>query len=407
MRSTILKYLHSAHQGIVKTVERAKTSLYWPGMQKQIADLIETCDICQENRSTNRHEPLMPQEGPAYPQQKITAELLTVGSKDYMVSVDYYSKWINITELKATKSAYVIEALQRQFADFGIPEELVLDNGPQFGSWEFRLFMQSWGIVHRTSSPTYARPNGQAERMVQVAKNLIKKSSAEGTSYHLGLQEIRNTLITNGMLTPAQLLQGRTLRSKIPAPEKTLFPHTYYPARVKQALEKKIDDHKFYHDKKAGPEKEILKPGNQVRVHLQGTPARYTCKVHLQGTPARYTCKASGEEQLSANTCLNQDHDDGTRYRRNRMHINRNYGLPMARRELFRTMQATAPNNVSDASTATGDIARPPELSQPSRPPEKTQPTSQPSSTSDRVYTRRGREVKPPQWKRTMSRTVY
>ncbi|KAI0223632.1 hypothetical protein LSAT2_025196, partial [Lamellibrachia satsuma] len=43
--------------------------------------------------------------------------------------------------------------------------------------------------------------------------------------------------------------------------------------------------------KKAGPEKEILKPGNQVRVHLQGTPARYTCQVHLQGTPVRYTCK--------------------------------------------------------------------------------------------------------------------
>ena len=110
--------------------------------------------------------------------------------------------------------------------------------------------MQSWGIVHRTSSPTYARANGQAEKMVQVAKNLIKKSSAEGTSYHFGLQEIRNTPITNGMLTRAQLLQGRTLRSKIPAPEKAIFPHTYDQVRVKEALQKKINDHKFYHEKK-------------------------------------------------------------------------------------------------------------------------------------------------------------
>ena len=168
----------------------------------------------------------------------IATDLFTVGGKDNMVSVVYYSKWINITELKATKSANVIEALQRQFADFGIPEELVSDHGPQFGSWEFRLLMQSWGIVHRTSSPTYALANGQAERMVQVAKNLIKKLSAEGTSYHLGLQEIRNTPITNGMLTPAQLLQGRALRSKIPRPEKALFPHTYHQARVKQELQK-------------------------------------------------------------------------------------------------------------------------------------------------------------------------
>ena len=246
--------------------------------------------------------------------------------------------------------------------------------------------MQSLEIVHRTSSPTYAWANGQAERMVQVAKNLIKKSSAEGTSYHVGLQEIRNTLITIPMLTPAQLLQCRTLRSKIPAPEKALFPHTYHQARVKharvkQALQKKINDHKFYHDKKAGPEKEIMKPGNQVKVHLQGKWRRAVVNKYLP-EPRSYQVET----------------DDGTRYRRNRMHINRNYGLPMARRELFRTMQATAPNNVIDAPTATRDIARPPEISQPSRPPEMTQPTSQPSSTSDRVYTRRGREVKPPQW---------
>ena len=244
----------------------------------------------------------MPQEVLAYPQQNIAADLFTVGRKYYTVSVDYYSKWINITELKATKSADVIEALQRQFADFGIPEELVSDNGPQFGSWEFMLFMQSWGIVHRTSSPTYARTNGHADRIIQVAKNLIKKSSVEGISYHLGLQDIRNTP-TTGMVTPAQLLQGRTLRSKFPGTEKALFPHTYDQARVKQALQKKINDHKFYHDKKAGPEKEILKPGNQVRVHLQGTPARYTCKVHLQGTPARYTCKEHLQGTPARNTC--------------------------------------------------------------------------------------------------------
>ena len=149
--------------------------------------------------------------------------------------------------------------------------------------------MQSWGVVHRTPNPTYARVNEQAERMVQVAKNLIKKSSAEETLYHLGLQEIRNTPITNGM--PAQLLQGRTLRSKIPGPEKALFPHTYDQARVK--------------------------------VYLQGKWRRAVVSKHLP-EPRSYHVET----------------DDGTRYRRQRMHINRNYGLSMARRELFRTIRA-------------------------------------------------------------------
>ena len=41
----LLKDLISGHHGIVKTVQGAKTSLCWPGMQTKIADLIETCDI--------------------------------------------------------------------------------------------------------------------------------------------------------------------------------------------------------------------------------------------------------------------------------------------------------------------------------------------------------------------------
>ena len=132
------------------------------------------------------------------------------------------------------------------------------------------MFMRSWGVTHRTSSPTYARANGQAERMVQVAKNLIKKSHQEVRSYQEGLQEIRNTPLTYGMLTPAELLQGRTPRSKIPCLQKSLFPHAYDTRKVQQAMEVRNMNIKFYHDKKAGPEKKVLQQGEQVRVQLKG-----------------------------------------------------------------------------------------------------------------------------------------
>ena len=125
MRHLVLKDLHASHQGIIKTVERAKTALYWPGMQTQITDLIEACSICQENRSANQKEPLVQQEVPAFPHQKVGSDLFSVGGKDYLIAVDYYSKWFNIYELRVTKSSGVIEALQQQFANFGTPEELI------------------------------------------------------------------------------------------------------------------------------------------------------------------------------------------------------------------------------------------------------------------------------------------
>ena len=107
-------------------------------MQTRITDLIEPCNICQENRSANQKEPLVQQEVPAFPHQKVGSDLFGVGGKDYLIAVDYYSKWFNIHELRATKSSDVIEALLQQFAIFGTPGELISDNGPQYGVGSLR-----------------------------------------------------------------------------------------------------------------------------------------------------------------------------------------------------------------------------------------------------------------------------
>ena len=77
--------------------------------------------------------------------------------------------------LHDTKSIDVIRELKRIFADFGSPEILVTDGGPQFGSHEFRRFVIDWLVQHTMSSPVYQRSNGQAERMVQTAKSLLRK----------------------------------------------------------------------------------------------------------------------------------------------------------------------------------------------------------------------------------------
>ena len=79
-----------------------------------------------------------------------------------------------MTELTAK---YAIAALKGQFAKYGIPDELITDNGPQYACKEFRGFSKEYGFVHNTSSPLYPILNGQAERMVQTVKRLQKKSS--------------------------------------------------------------------------------------------------------------------------------------------------------------------------------------------------------------------------------------
>jgi transposase InsO family protein len=50
------------------------------------------------------------------------------------------------------------------------------DGGPQYVSFVFKQFAQSYGFQHIVSSPRYAQSNGLAERGVQTIKMMLKHS---------------------------------------------------------------------------------------------------------------------------------------------------------------------------------------------------------------------------------------
>jgi transposase InsO family protein len=213
-RPEILSKLHTAHLGVNKTIYRAKQTVYWPGMSKSIEDLISACQPCQKNASTPKTQPLAVTTIPPHPYHTVGTDLFSFEGDDYLLTVDYYSKWINIDKLSSTTSAQVVKCLLNHFVDFGIPKVLRSDNGPQYSCNEFRKCMDWLQIEHITSSPGYPQSSGQAEAMVKSAKNLLTKCKAEGKPYLLGLIELRNTPISADIPSLATLLQGRLLPSQ-------------------------------------------------------------------------------------------------------------------------------------------------------------------------------------------------
>ena len=108
--------------------------------------------------------------------QLVGTDLFELDKCQYLLVVDYFSRYPEVVKLSSTTSNQVIAALKTIFAHHGIPETVGSDNGPQNSSQEFAMFASSYGFSHITSSLRYPQSNGQVEKMLQTIKRMFKKS---------------------------------------------------------------------------------------------------------------------------------------------------------------------------------------------------------------------------------------
>ena len=152
LRNEALQQIHYAHQGAEKCKLRAKVSVFWPGIYSDIDDMVKACAPCQAHQSANTKEPLMPHDIPKCPWNTLGTDLFYWDNTTYLLIADYHSKFPIIRKLSSTGSKAVIEQLKLVFSEHGIPETHISDNGPQYASEDFRIFSQSYGFKHITSS---------------------------------------------------------------------------------------------------------------------------------------------------------------------------------------------------------------------------------------------------------------
>ena len=218
LRKDILRRLHAGHQGIVKTRALARASVWWPGLSTEINSLIDSCPTCLKERRS-KITPMIPTPVPDYPWQRVGTDLMDFKGENYLVVIDYFSKYIELGLLKSLTSEEVISHLKSIFARHGIPETVVSDNGTQYSSSKFASFATAYGFTLSTSSPKYPQSNGEAERAVQTLKGLLKRASDP----YLALLNYRATPLKCGF-SPAEKLFGRKIRTQVPAIPSNLIP---------------------------------------------------------------------------------------------------------------------------------------------------------------------------------------
>nr|XP_017245120.1 PREDICTED: uncharacterized protein LOC108216789 [Daucus carota subsp. sativus] len=160
-----------------------RTGYYWPTVKQDAVDFVSKCDACQ------RHAPVLHQPSehlhtsiPSWPFMKWGMDIVgklppAPGQKVFMLAMtDYFSKWVEAEAYRQVTSKEVISFIKRNIlCKFGIPSEIVCDNGSQFISEKTETFCKRYNINLVKSTPRYPQANGQAESSNKIIINNLKK----------------------------------------------------------------------------------------------------------------------------------------------------------------------------------------------------------------------------------------
>ncbi|XP_062509123.1 uncharacterized protein K02A2.6-like [Corticium candelabrum] len=212
------------HSGMVKTKQKCRTSVWWPGIDKQIQDHVRSCAACIQGGKSIKptKSPLNPVKWPKQPWQKL--KIVIVGeihgapsTHKYIIVVhDLHCKWPEIHPCSHVNSQRVFSFLCDLFTRWGLSEVIILDNDPPFRSHEFTSFLANKGIKHSTTAFYHPQSNRGVERFNQTPKQGLGTHRAQGLTFDQALQE---TLLNYRSLrhfttgyAPSQLMIRRQFR---------------------------------------------------------------------------------------------------------------------------------------------------------------------------------------------------
>ena len=277
-RQKMIQELHMGHSGMARMKALARTVIWWPKIDEDIEEMVKACAECQMTRANPPVAPLNPLPWPSKPWSRLHMDFAgPFMNLMFLVVIDAGSKWIEVFPMHTSTSASTIEHLRSLFSQFGLPDIVATDNGSCFVSDEFEQFLSSNGISHWKSAPYHPSTSGLAEKAIQIVKHGLKKAGTGTLKAKLArlLFNYRITPHTTTGVSPAQLLMGRTLKSRFDL----LKPNIAARVDQKQSQQKHAHDVHAVHRRFHEGDTVYARDFRQGRKWLTGTVVKYSGPV--------------------------------------------------------------------------------------------------------------------------------
>ena len=244
-QKSVLEELHQVHFVIARTKAIVCGYVWWPELNEQIEEMTRSCTVCQKVKNAPAVAPLHPWTWPARPWQQLHVDFTgPFQGQMFLIVVDSHSKWPEVVPMSKTTADATITELCQLFSSYGLPDQVVSDNGPQFVSEEFKSFLKSNGVKHIRCSPYHPSSSRAVERFVQTFK---KAMLAQNTK--LSFQQWLMSFLLTYRITPHSTTNVAPCTLFLNRDVKTRFdlmrPEISGNVATKQA------NQKLYHDKRS------------------------------------------------------------------------------------------------------------------------------------------------------------
>ena len=118
----MLSDLHGNHRGIEKMRHLSQHTIYWPGLDADIADYVNRCKTCTQHKAKQAVQPMLPRDVPDSPWQELAADFFTHNHKEYLLIADTFSKYPFVYQMSSKTAESISKKLQNLISQYGPPK---------------------------------------------------------------------------------------------------------------------------------------------------------------------------------------------------------------------------------------------------------------------------------------------
>jgi len=172
----------SNHLAGRKTLQRIKSSFYWPDMKRQVYKYCGPYKACQVHARARKtdHVPISPVVCPTLPftmcHMYCIGPIEPTSSKQHRYAlcvIDDCTRWPSVFLLRNITAKAVCDSLMELFMVVGLPEVIDSDRETNFCSQLTKEFLSRLGVSPRFNSPLHPSASGVIERFNVTFKQML------------------------------------------------------------------------------------------------------------------------------------------------------------------------------------------------------------------------------------------